>query len=57
MGAGRHGVAVSSGNGLGGGESGLVVADAACGGGTGVGWGWRKRFGRAWSGPRAVVGQ
>ena len=33
MGAERQAVVVSRGNGLGGGESGLVVADAACGGG------------------------
>ena len=30
---GRQGVVGSRGNGLGGGESGLLVADAACGGG------------------------
>ena len=37
MGAGRQGVVVSRGNSLDGGESGLVVADAACGVG-GSGW-------------------
>ena len=59
MGAGRQGLVVSRGNGLGGGESGLVVADAACGGdGSGLGleeavW---EGLERATSGGWAVVG-
>ena len=39
MGAGRQGLVVSRGNDLGGGESGLIVADAACGGQEWVGVG------------------